>query len=166
MPGYIDRVYGICPVCEKRGTRYDIHRQHWFACDEHKKKWILGVGVLKTEKLAAVEETEANKERLRGYEEVFGTVSIPLHEQFRGVALAMLLCQLEALDLAEMMLGTKEPPQFKGLESLYELARGVQQSAFSMALMVVTNKDVIEEQELQERHAKKRANAYGDQVQT
>jgi hypothetical protein len=34
--------FGLCPICHREGRCRNIGRDHWFACDLHRLKWLVG----------------------------------------------------------------------------------------------------------------------------
>lgn len=62
--------FGGCPVCHTHGMNRDIGRDHWFACDVHKKKWCVGSNIFSAWQKLSEEAFEENRRILADYEEV------------------------------------------------------------------------------------------------
>ena len=42
MKEQADGYFGLCPHCHNHDGYINVSRSHWFVCDEHKVKWLVG----------------------------------------------------------------------------------------------------------------------------
>lgn len=61
---------GLCPDCRKPGMLLNVERDHFCYCDEHKTFWHIGSNLFSAWRHETEEIWEANKEKLKDYEEV------------------------------------------------------------------------------------------------
>ena len=40
-----DEYFGGCPHCRQNDGYMNIEREHWFFCDRHKTKWLVGANL-------------------------------------------------------------------------------------------------------------------------
>jgi hypothetical protein len=62
--------FGGCPECGNSGGYLNIGRAHWFHCDEHLVKWLIGENLFSTWHDESEEVWKDNAQRLSLYREV------------------------------------------------------------------------------------------------
>jgi hypothetical protein len=62
--------FGGCPVCGNASHVLNVERDHYYTCDEHKKRWRVGSNLFSSWRHENEETWEENKKVLEGYEEV------------------------------------------------------------------------------------------------
>jgi hypothetical protein len=77
--------FGRCPECGKSDGYRNIHRLHFFFCDEHRLTWCPGANLMSSWLGESEEEWRAAWEKLREYRTVDGfgkyRPGLPLGEQ-------------------------------------------------------------------------------------
>ncbi|MEQ8427442.1 MAG: hypothetical protein RLT87_13205 [Gammaproteobacteria bacterium] len=61
---------GACPECGKTDGYYNVGKEHWFICRDHKTKWLGGYNLFDNWMDQTVAQTETINELLYGYKEV------------------------------------------------------------------------------------------------
>jgi hypothetical protein len=83
-----DGYFGLCPTCHKTDGYINVGRSHWFLCDEHKVKWLIGANLFSSWR----HESEEDQRKIyydRGvdkYKEVEPFYSEPTEEERRRSA--------------------------------------------------------------------------------
>ena len=68
----LEHYFGVCSVCGKDKPYCNIHRSHYFYCDEHKKMWSPGSNLFSDWREEDENIWEANSKKLEGYEIIDG----------------------------------------------------------------------------------------------
>lgn len=83
-----DDYFGGCPDCGGSDGYFNSGRDHWFRCDEHKTRWLVGANLFSSWR----EETEAdwqkNRQTYGGYREVAPVMPAPTEEECEAAARA------------------------------------------------------------------------------
>ena len=61
---------GACPDCGKTDGYFNVGKEHWFICRDHKTKWLGGYNLFDNWKDQTVAQTESINELLEDYREV------------------------------------------------------------------------------------------------
>lgn len=61
---------GVCPKCAKTDGFYNLGKEHWFICRDHKSKWFAGVNMFEGWENQTVAQAESIEKLLSGYKEV------------------------------------------------------------------------------------------------
>lgn len=61
---------GVCPDCGKTDGYFNIGKEHWFICREHKHKWLGGYNLFENWKNQTVIQTETINTLLESFREV------------------------------------------------------------------------------------------------
>lgn len=59
--------FGACPVCQTSYGYLNIHRDHWFFCDEHKVRWLVGSNLFSSWEHESEAKWKRNERRLQQY---------------------------------------------------------------------------------------------------
>jgi hypothetical protein len=64
--------FGTCPHCHDCGGYINVGRSHWFFCDEHKVRWLIGSNLFSCWRYQTEEEQRAIYDAMRfgGYQNV------------------------------------------------------------------------------------------------
>jgi hypothetical protein len=65
-----DDYFGVCPVCLRPGVCYNIGREHWFVCEEHRVRWYVGSALFGTWRDESEEQWARNWEKMKDYDDV------------------------------------------------------------------------------------------------
>jgi len=65
-----DDYFGGCPECGCTDGYMNISRNHWFVCDEHRTKWLVGSNLFSSWREEGETIWRQNWERLLSYREV------------------------------------------------------------------------------------------------
>ena len=63
----IENEFGVCPKCLRNDGFFNIGRNHWFHCREHKVKWHVGSNLFSKWTFQDESTWRANAEFLAGY---------------------------------------------------------------------------------------------------
>lgn len=66
----INHHFGGCPQCGRNNGYFNIGRDHWAMCENHKTKWHIGVNLFPTWQKEGQEIWDKNTESFSEYEEV------------------------------------------------------------------------------------------------
>jgi hypothetical protein len=61
---------GGCPVCGRNDGMFNYYRNHYYACDTHRKAWFVGSNLYSAWRHETEEDWAANAERYKDYEMV------------------------------------------------------------------------------------------------
>lgn len=70
MPRVEMERYGACPVCAGHDGCLNVGRYHWFRCDSHKTKWLVGEDLFAYWREQPAQEWRAAGDMLAAYQEV------------------------------------------------------------------------------------------------
>jgi hypothetical protein len=62
--------FGDCPECHQNDGFLNVHKNHWFFCDEHQTRWHAGWNLFSGWREETEEEWDLNAMQLSGYNEV------------------------------------------------------------------------------------------------
>jgi hypothetical protein len=65
-----DSYFGGCPQCGGTHGCMNIGRDHWFVCDDHKTKWLVGSNLFSSWREENEETWRQNAQRLADYVQV------------------------------------------------------------------------------------------------
>lgn len=92
----VDNYFGGCPHCGRTDGYLNIRSDHWFICDAHRTKWLIGSNLFSDWRQEAEADWRTNADKLNGYREVEPLppdVELTAHQQyeayFRSVVSAM-----------------------------------------------------------------------------
>lgn len=67
-----DQSFGSCPVCGSAGMYGNIHRRHFFYCDDHRLTWSPGTNLMSSWRYEKPEDWRATWEHVKSYRTVDG----------------------------------------------------------------------------------------------
>lgn len=62
--------FGVCPTCRRQDGCHSIGPDHWYVCDTHKVKWMIGSDLFSCWRDLTPQERFRNADKLAGYREV------------------------------------------------------------------------------------------------
>jgi hypothetical protein len=74
-----DRYFGVCPICRETDGCRNLHKDHWFFCEQHKVKWFAGSNLMSGWVYETEEDWRRNAEKLAAYEVVKPAYPLPIH---------------------------------------------------------------------------------------
>lgn len=57
--------FGACPICHEAGEYLNVHKSHFFLCDDHKVAWHVGWNLFLSWKFESPEDWQRNQEKLQ-----------------------------------------------------------------------------------------------------
>ena len=66
--------FGVCPACGKSCDWMNVHRTHWFYCDEHQVCWWVGSNHFSNWRREDEETWRQNEEKLRNFRVVYESI--------------------------------------------------------------------------------------------
>jgi len=65
-----DEYFGGCPCCGKTDGYFNLRRNHFFVCHEHRVKWIVGENLFSSWRQETPDDWERNAKRFSEYADV------------------------------------------------------------------------------------------------
>jgi hypothetical protein len=69
-PGSREDYFGVCPICQRQNGYLNDGRDHWFVCNTHMTKWLVGSNLFSSWRHLTKEESFAQVDQLTRYREV------------------------------------------------------------------------------------------------
>lgn len=68
----VNHHFGVCPICHRTDGYMNVGNEHWFVCNEHKTKWVIGANLFSSCMDETPEQQRAEQEKIgfAGYEKV------------------------------------------------------------------------------------------------
>lgn len=63
----VENYFGVCPTCGASPDYYNVGRDHFAACDEHRLVWHLGSNLFDSWRHESQHDWDANQKRLSDY---------------------------------------------------------------------------------------------------
>jgi hypothetical protein len=68
----VNHNFGVCPICHRTSDYLNVGNDHWFVCNEHKTKWVIGANLFSSCMDETPEQQRAEQEKIgfASYEKV------------------------------------------------------------------------------------------------
>jgi hypothetical protein len=100
--GRIQDHFGVCPVCGESCPYLNVHKTHWFYCDEHEVRWCVGSNLFSSWREEDEEVWRGNEEKLQTFRVVYENIEDDLD----------LIPEEDALAAAEARIGERTLEDF------------------------------------------------------
>ncbi len=97
----VNHHFGVCPICHRTDGYLNVRNDHWFVCNEHKTKWVIGANLFSSCMDETPEQQRAEQEGIgfASYEKVkpyYGTDAPWPDDEEGGMSLEELLHSLDS----------------------------------------------------------------------